>query len=193
LTSKTTKPSAGDPDSPRPRKPGTTPKAIKSVERKLTALDLRKRGLTLAQIGERLGITKQSVHELISAALKESISESVDEIRAIEAEKLDALEALEWQRIYRDPPAREDYANKRDHDRALASFNNKRRKIGPHVALILKIMTRRAKLLGLDTPSRSTVGLLDMSGWSDEEIETFANGGPPPARTRGAGEAPTPA
>lgn len=104
---------------------------IAAEERRRIALELRKAGATFEQIGKSLGIRKQSAHELVAKALKEAetkTAETAAQVKALELMRLDDLLKGLW-------PA--------------ASKGNPQ-----SVEKALKVMERRAKLLGLDAPTK---------------------------------------
>ena len=95
------------------------------------ALKLRAEGLTYREIGLKLGIDASTAQRRVKKALAETIAESVDEMRRLEGERLDALHLALW------PKAME--------GNALA------------VRTVLSICDRRAKLYGLDQPHQVTI------------------------------------
>ncbi len=101
------------------------------VERRRIALELRKAGATYEEIGRSLGITKQSAHELVSKVLDEiqsKTSDDADAVKTLEIERLDALFKGLWPSASKGNPQAVEKA--------------------------LKIMERRARLLGLDAPTK---------------------------------------
>lgn len=116
-------------------------KRIRNRLRLKTALDLRLEGLTVEEVGKRLvpPVSKQRASVILRDALRElneDIAETADEMRRIELERLDELLKSLW-------PGRK----------------------SPRVTdTILRISERRAKLTGIDAPTR-----LEQSG---------PNGGP---------------
>ena len=77
----------------------TSPARVLARERDLGALGLRARGLTFVEIGERLGVSKQTAHDAVQRGLAlrtEEIRERADELRAAEAAKLDAAAQAIW-------------------------------------------------------------------------------------------------
>ena len=93
------------------------------------AISLRREGQSFAQIGQALGITKQSAHNLVKTALDRLADETREvtaQWRALEADRLDCLQVAAW-------------------DKAIEGDL-------PAVDRVLKIMERRAKLLALDQP-----------------------------------------
>ncbi len=104
----------------------------RTTDRQRKALDLRIEGLSYEAIGNRLGITKQSAHELVMRALEEAkaqTAENVEKVRAMELRRADALLQALWKKRA-DPKA---------------------------ARAILGAMDRRAKLLGLDAPTKSAL------------------------------------
>jgi len=102
---------------------------VRGRQREIESLELRKAGLTYRQIGERLGITEQGAHAAVMRALRrlnERITEAAEEVRRLELERLDRLLLALW------PQAAK--GNQGAVDR------------------VLRIMERRARLLGLDAP-----------------------------------------
>ncbi len=100
---------------------------IRSVERRQKSLALRKAGLTYVAIGQELGISEKAVrkHVLAALALSRDLSESdARDIRTLELERLDALLVGVW--------------------------GNARKGDAEAVRAVIRIMERRAKLLGLD-------------------------------------------
>lgn len=136
-----------------------TARKLKTHDMTHQALELRKAGLTYEKIAEALGIAKSYAHEIIMKGLesiKEDIKTDASSLVALEVERLDALLRSLW-------------ANK----------DNPR-----HADTILKIMERKAKLQGLDAPTRieqSGVGgnpiqlqaipIIDWSKATEEEIK----------------------
>jgi hypothetical protein len=98
--------------------------AFERQKRVSEILNKRFSGQSLRQIGEAEGVTPQAVSQLIQRALGQMPQQSVAEIRALEAGRLDELQNAVW------PQA----------------------KAGDTQAVncVLSIMQRRARLLGLD-------------------------------------------
>lgn len=107
----------------------TSENRLSAVERAAEALRLRKRGLTYEQIADQLGYAGPSgAYRAIHQALHKTLQEPADDVRALEVTRLDALLDALW-------------------DAALS---------GKWLAVdrVLKIMERRAALLGLDAPQK---------------------------------------
>ena len=110
---------------------------IVAAEREGQALELRKAGKTFAEIGADLGITKEGARQAVYRALgdlAESNLEAAAALRALESERLDKLLAAVW-------PA----ATAGDLDA---------------VDRALKIAARRARLCGLDAPTKIQADVL---------------------------------
>ena len=101
------------------------------LERQLQALELRKAGWPFHEIGDRLGISTSQAFKDVSAQLKRLAALALDnaeELRQLELERLDMLiQGLEPMARVGNPGAVNSY---------------------------LRVMERRAKLLGLDAPVR---------------------------------------
>ena len=104
------------------------------LERQLQALDLRKAGFTYRAIGDRLGVDYTTAYKDVQSELKRLSALALDsagELRQMELERLDMLtKGLESMAAVGKPDA---------------------------VSAYLRVMERRAKLLGLDAPVRQEV------------------------------------
>jgi hypothetical protein len=132
----------------------TTPSRIKATERAAQALALRVTGLTLGAIAKQLGYRgPQGAADAIERGLRATLQPAADALRLTETERLDALQLALW------PAAMQgDVAT---------------------VDCILRLMARRARLLGLDAPDRvqarvetplpGTFGVLVVPEPQDEE------------------------
>ena len=111
---------------------------------------LRRAGLTLDEIAIRVGYSSPaSVHYALKRLNVRIVREDVDEIRNLEGERLDLLQAANW-------------------DNAMQGDV-------PAGALVLRVMERRAKLLGLDMPIRvqQEVTVWNGDGDLDAEIQSL--------------------
>jgi len=121
------------PDERRARsKVPTQPRMLLAQERRDRALDLRIAGMSERAIAKELGISNNRAHGLLEEAdaqLKGSCLEKAAQVRRIELERLDKLTAALFAQ--------------RQNPRAADS--------------LLRIMERRAKLLGLDAPTRQEI------------------------------------
>ena len=114
-------------------------KKLVAAERRIQALDLRKAGATYQQIGRQLGYSEQRAHQIVTSELQRlntERSEAATEVRRLELERLDAMLLGAWPRG-------------KSGDPKMGQF-------------CLAIMDRRARLLGLDAPTK--VAPTDPSG-----------------------------
>jgi hypothetical protein len=108
----------------------TAAKSIKQQERATHALNLRRAGASYAEIGKALGVTKQRAFAIVKTQLDElaaTVNEASTAVRQLELERLDAMQIASFQKAVRGETAAVD--------------------------TVLRIMDRRAKLLGLNAPS----------------------------------------
>ena len=107
----------------------TSGNRIAAAERQAKALALRKAGLACADIARQLGYAGPSgAHKAIMTALRALTREPAQELRELELARLDDL--------------------------LLGLWTDARRGSVAKVDRVLKIMARRAALLGLDAPTR---------------------------------------
>ena len=122
---------------------------LDALERQRQALELRKAGVPYATIAERLGYASTGgAHKAVASALKKTLAEPADDLRRLEVERLDALLSALWRQ------AKE--GNQGAVDRCI------------------RIMERRAKLLGLDAPTKQDITsggekLKAYIGWTPEQ------------------------
>src|SRR4030095_4029267 len=103
----------------------TSADMVDAALRQVEALRLRQAGATFTQIAATLGYSDRSgARNAVMAALVEHVHEPNNEMRALELHRLDALQLAHWQKAL----AGDCYATDR----------------------VLKVMERRAKILGLD-------------------------------------------
>ena len=114
----------------RPKNVASARKVL-SLQRQKAAVELRRMGKSYAEIGRQVGISTSRAHALVTRAMIEaraSIREDVVELRALEISRLDGMLGGLW------PDARSGNVGAVDR--------------------VLKIMERRARLLGLDAPAK---------------------------------------
>ena len=107
------------------------PRTITAAERRRRSVALRKEGLSYQAIADELGMARSSVHHTVGKAMATLEKEIEGEARllgALEMERLDNLQVAIWSRAM---------------EGHLGSVDR-----------VLKIMDRRARLLGLDAPAR---------------------------------------
>ncbi len=113
----------------------TGPEAVTTAQSEERALDLRRTGASYREIAALLQMSLGNAHRLVRRGLNRHLAkcgELADEIRTLELDRLDALQRSVW------PQAEKGKVQAVDR--------------------ILKIMERRARLLGLDAPSRMALG-----------------------------------
>jgi hypothetical protein len=147
---------------------------ITAAQRRGKALDLRKQGQTYAQIAAALGVSESRAHQVVTEELRRlhaERSEAAGEVLRLELERLDVLQASVWPKAKAGEPTA--------------------------VERVLNIMARRAKLLGLDAPTK--VAATDPAGnkaatfrvaaaeLDDDTLATIASGGSPGAAGPPAG------
>lgn len=152
-------------------------RTLASRERDLRALDYRRRGLTYEQIAGQMGWRSVSTaHDAVQRALADTAREGAEEVRAIEAGRLDDLTRILTRvvasrhymvapsgRLVRDPITNEPLA---DHGPVMQA-----------VAGLLRISERRSKLLGLDAPTRHEVVTLDVIDAEIARLSAQLDGG----------------
>jgi hypothetical protein len=105
----------------------TSERRLSAAQKRVRALELRRAGKTFEQIASEVGYrSKSSAHDAVMKGLHETLAEPADELRSLEAERLNELLAGLWEKA----KSGDLWAV----DRALS------------------IMERRAKLFGLDRP-----------------------------------------
>src|SRR5215212_5566001 len=105
-----------------------------ATERQAQALALHKAGLGYQVIADRLGYAGRSgAYKAVEAALHKTLQQPADELRTLELARLDRMQVAIW-------------------DKAISG--NLRA-----VDRVLKIMKRRATLLGLDAPRQVAVSV----------------------------------
>ena len=109
----------------------TSPASIAIVQKHGEALQLRIAGASFQTIADRLGYSgPQGAYEAVKSALDATIREPADELRKVDLERLERMLLGIWQQAIQ----------------------------GHHGAIdkALKLLERRAKLLGLDAPTKLT-------------------------------------
>ena len=124
-----------------------TNKALELQHCKKEALQLRLEGMTYAEIAERMGKSVSTVHGYVADSLAEVTKEVSEQLRDVEAARLDALQHAIWERAI---------------DGDLSAMDR-----------VIKIVDRRARLLGLDAPQQVAVNNgvdVDIDGAVDKLI-----------------------
>ena len=111
----------------------TTEGKLTATQKQAEALRLRTKGFEYSEIADRVGYRGESgAYKAVMAGLKKTLQEPADELRKMEAERLDRMMAGLW-------------------DKAIDGDTWS-------VDRVLNIMERRARLLGLDKPPERDVG-----------------------------------
>ena len=116
------------------------------LDKEIEVVKLRRGGLTWDLIAERVGYGSASAaHAAYQRAAKRAVYEDVDAIRQVEGERLDLMQSAVWGKALQgDLPA---------------------------IQTLIRIMERRAKLLGLDQPIRQQIEVTNYDGDSiDDEV-----------------------
>jgi DNA-binding CsgD family transcriptional regulator len=115
-------------------------------ERRARAVELRIAGMSPHEIAERLGYHVNSVHADLRGALAtpaQRTTEELEQLREIEIRRLDRLQVpFFYKALEGDAEA---------------------------LAAVLKVMERRARLLGLDAPTKQHVVHTDVDAWRNSE------------------------
>lgn len=146
----------------------TSSTSILAAQRRAEMLRLRLDGLTLEEIGKAMGIKAESVHGVITRALTSMVKAPAEELLALELARCDELleEALETVHAFHPlinsgnvaRIAVEDENGNPIHDPATGhlvtrALEDKAPKLAA-INMALRVMERRAKLLGLDKPTK---------------------------------------
>ncbi len=123
--------------------------SIEAAEKRAQALELRKRGYSYRAIAEDLGFASESgarkTIELGLKALRDTVAESAEEMRAIELERLDAMLKAMWPAV----TATTHVVGMSEEGPIDAPGPDTRQ-----VQAAIKLMERRAKLMGLDSATK---------------------------------------
>lgn len=169
----------------------TSATSIVATQRRAEMLRFRLEGLTLEEIGERMDIQPESVHGVISRALRSLVKEPGEELLALELARCDALlgEAMGVVRAFHPVihagavvravvegadgrPLRDAVTG----ELVTVALEDKAPKLAA-ISTALRVMERRAKLLGLDKPTK--IAATDATGETSQPSIVFylpANG-----------------
>lgn len=114
----------------------STDKELAVQQRRKQSLTLRLSGMTYAEIAENLGVSNYTAWQDVNQALADIPKSEADQLREEEVGRLDRMQRAVW-------------------DAALAGDLQA-------MQTVLKIVDRRAKLLGLDAPQQ-----VELSGDAD--------------------------
>lgn len=131
-----------------------------TAERDAQACELRAQGYSYQRIAAALRYTDRSLaRRAVERALAATVRDSADTLREIELQRLDAMWQQAWQVLYEDHPFVSGGRIVYDPATGQPLVDD-----GPVLAAIdrlLKISERRAKLLGLDAPTKVETITLD--------------------------------
>jgi len=109
-----------------------TDRAISALEKQKTALKLRAAGVEYTDIAHQLGYkTASGAHKAVTTALRKTLQEPADELRTLELNRLDVMLKSIWSMVIVGNPQ--------------------------YIVIALKILERRARLLGLDAPTKQDI------------------------------------
>lgn len=146
----------------------TSARAVRDAQRRAEMLSLRLEGMTLEQIGERMGVGKPTVSRVISNALAAHTREPAEELLNLELGRCDVLltEAMQTVKAFHplvsagrvvSAPMLDDTGqpvrNPETGDVLTRVLEDKAPKLAA-IATAVRVMERRSRLLGLDAPSR---------------------------------------
>ncbi len=137
----------------------TTARKVAGAHKQVLAARLRMYGYEYGEIAERVGYSdSQAAYEAVRMAMAKMPQEPVEELKHLELTRLNRLLERAWQRMEK-----------------LYKLNGneirpKSRGVDPMdpIPVILKIMDRRAKLMGLDAPQRFSILMDEAQRISDE-------------------------
>ncbi|RKN61873.1 hypothetical protein D7231_31875 [Streptomyces klenkii] len=161
------------PDQPR-NGGGQWVRTPETARRDAEAAALRARGLSYRQIADELGVARTTAHEMVERALQAIVQEPAEQVRQLELDRLDhmyrsALGVLERRHV----TVSQGRIVKADDGEPLEDD-------GPVLQAIdrmLRIQERRARLLGLDAPSRVSVDAEHLGDEIGALLNALTNGG----------------
>lgn len=146
----------------------TSAKSIREAERRAEMLKLRLDGLTLEQVGERMGVGADTVHRVIGRALTAMCKEPTEELLALELGRCDVLlsEAMQTVKAFHPLVSAgrvvsapmlsnegEPVRNPETGDVLTRVLEDKAPKLAA-IATAVRVMERRSRLLGLDAATK---------------------------------------
>lgn len=143
---------------------GRAIRSINTAREDAEAAQMRAEGMTLAQIAKVQGRAISTVHARIERAIAAVPVEAVERLRALELERLDmmwqaAIEVLRRQHV----TVSDGRIVKDDYDEPILDDDPILRAMDR----LLKIQDRRAKLLGLDAPTRSRMEVVTHDAFAE--------------------------
>ena len=136
-------------------------RSLATREKDIRALDLRRRGLSYPQIAAEMGCSLSGAHQSVQRALADSAREASEEVRQIEAQRLDdymrALNRVLLAKHYVVSAATGKVAVHPETGQPLLDDDPVIRT----VLALIRVSERRARLLGLDAPVKHEVRQID--------------------------------
>lgn len=133
-------------------------RSVQAAQRDAEAARLRSEGHTLQSIVDRLGFhDRAAASRAIAKVYAETVTQPVEEIRARDLATLDELEARAWE-VLRAKHVTVSHGKVVDIDGVPLADDAP---VLNAIDRVLKVQDRRAKLLGLDAPTRAKVELTD--------------------------------
>lgn len=130
----------------------TSAARIEAAETRKKALEMRLLGMPYRRISENLGISVSTAHKAVTKGLVELEKSQEDAAKGVLQMELDRLDQLQF-----------------------AHFRQAVKGDGAATDRVLKIMDRRAKLLGLDAPSKiaptTPDGMETYQGMTERELD----------------------
>lgn len=123
----------------------TSKEKIEAIQNRTKAMELRLLGMKFREIGAAMGFTEQRAHQLVTeglAAYAEQYTETARELFQLDLQRLDQMFALTYQRATYQPPRQpgQPYTPPEIDFQAV------------HASV--RIMERRAKMVGYDSPRK---------------------------------------
>lgn len=128
-----------------------------TLDREARAIELRRNGATYPQIAERLSISEAGARKIVKRVLDRMVTEAVPDVRKLELDRLDQLHVQALLVLQRE------HVVVSGGKAVLDQAGRPIRDDGPTLAAIdrlLKVQERRARLLGLDAPTKVDMTLL---------------------------------
>lgn len=136
-------------------------RSLATREKDLRALDYRRRGLSYPQIAAEMGCSLSGAHQSVQRALADSAREASEEVRQIEAARLDdymrALNRVLLAKHYVVSTATGKVALHPETGQPLLDDDP----VVRTVMALVRVSERRARLLGLDAPVKHEVRQID--------------------------------
>lgn len=166
---------------------GVNEPTIEGVARDAECARLRAQGHTLQEIADEVGYAQgSSVRLAIQRALILTAQEAGDELRALELQRMDMLLNKAWAAMDETHPTVSQGRVVMHDGKPVADVQA----MFGAMDRILRIMERRAKLLGLDAPTRHTVLSVDLINAEIEKLERELAARAVTDGDRAAGETP---